>query len=57
MKNDSLLGMALEQQAPWQVTEVTLRENGSPRWQQRLRIGFVGGSKFKDEAVVDCAVR
>ena len=32
-------------------------ENGSPRWEQRLRIGFVGGSKFKDEAVVDCAVR
>ena len=56
MNTDALFEIALALQAPWQATEVTFKEEANPRRELHLRIGFVSGSKFKDETVVDCAL-
>ena len=56
MNSDALFGMALGLQAPWEITDVTFKTNDVARCELHLRIGFVSGSKFKDEAGVDCAV-
>lgn len=56
MNSDALFGMALGLQAPWKITDVTFKTNDAARRELHLRIGFVTGSKFKDEAGVDCTV-
>ena len=56
MNSDALFGMALGLQAPWKITDVTFKTSDAARRELHLRIGFVTGSKFKDEAGVDCAV-
>lgn len=56
MNSDALFGMALGLQAPWKITDVSFKTNDAARRELQLRIGFVSGSKFKDEAGVDCAV-
>ena len=56
MNSDALFGMALGLQAPWEITDVTFKTNDAARRELHLRIGFVTGSKFQDEAGVDCAV-
>ena len=56
MNSDALFGMALGLQAPWKITDVTFKTNDTARRELHLRIGFVTGSKFKDEAGIDCAV-
>lgn len=56
MNSDALFGMVLGLQAPWKITDVTFKTNDAARRELHLRIGFVTGSKFKDEAGVDCAV-
>jgi len=43
-------------QASWEITDVTFKTNDAARRELHLRIGFVSGRKFKDEAGVDCAV-
>lgn len=48
--------MALGLQAPWKITDVTFKTNDAARRELHLRIGFVTGSKFKDETGVDCTV-
>ena len=48
--------MALGVQAPWKITDVTFKTSDAARRELHLRIGFVTGSKFKDDAGVDCAV-
>ena len=53
MNSDALFGMALGLQAPWEITEVTFKTNDVARRELHLRIGFVTGSKFQDEAGVD----
>lgn len=56
MNSDALFGMALGLQTPWEITDVTFKTNDVARSELHLRIGFVTGSKFQDEAGVDCAV-
>lgn len=56
MNSDALFGMALGLQTPWEITGVTFKTNDTARSELHLQIGFVPGSKFKDEAGVDCAV-
>lgn len=56
MNSDALFGMALGLQAPWEITDITFKTNDVARRELHLRIGFVTGSKFKDEAGIDCAV-
>ena len=56
MNSDALFGMALGLQAPWKITDVTFKTSDTARRELHLRIGFVTGSKFKDDAGVDCAV-
>jgi len=56
MNSGALFGMSLGLQAPWKITDVTLKTNDAARRELPLRIGFVTGRKFKDVAGVDCAV-
>jgi transposase len=56
MNSSALFGLALGLQAPWQITDVSFEASDPARRELHLRIGFVSGSKFKDEAGVDCAV-
>lgn len=56
MNSNALFGMALGLQAPWQITDVSFKAADPARRELHLQIGFVGGSKFKDEAGVDCSV-
>lgn len=56
MNSDALFGMALGLQAPWRVTNVCFNSDEPTRRELHLTIGFVSGSKFKDETGVDCPV-
>ena len=56
MNSDALFGMVLGLQAPWEITDVTFKTNDAARRELHLRIGFVSGSKFKDEAGVVIAL-
>ena len=56
MNSDALFGLALGLQAPWQIAQVSFQAGDPTRRELHLRIEFVSGSKFKDEAGVDCAV-
>ena len=56
MNSDALFGIALGLQTPWEITGVTFKTNDVARSELHLQIGFVTGSKFKDEAGIDCAV-
>ena len=56
MNSSALFGLALGLQAPWQITDVSFEASDPARRELHLQIGFVSGSKFKDEAGVDCAV-
>lgn len=56
MNSDALFGMALGLQAPWRITDVSFKAVDPARRELHLQIGFVSGSKFKDEAGVDCPV-
>lgn len=56
MKSDALFGMALGLSAPWEVTGVSFKMEDTARRELHLQVGFVTGSKFKDEAGVDGSV-
>lgn len=56
MNSDALFGMALGLQAPWSVTDVSFKAEQGAKRELHLRIGFASGSKFKDDAGVDCPV-
>jgi transposase len=56
MNSNALFGLALGLQAPWKIAEVSFKVDDPARRELHLRIEFVSGSKFKDEAGVDCAV-
>jgi transposase len=56
MNSDALFGMALGLQAPWTVTDVSFKADEPTGRQLHLRIGFASGSKFKDDAGVECSV-
>ena len=56
MNSEALFGLALGLQAPWTVTEVSFQADEAIGRELHLRIGFARGSKFKDEAGVQCAV-
>jgi transposase len=56
MNSDALFGLALGLEAPWQITDLSFKADEGQRRELHLRIGFVSGSKFKDEAGVDCTV-
>jgi transposase len=56
MNSETLFGMALGLQMPWQVKEVTFSTNESARSELHLRIGFAPGSRFPDETNERCPV-
>jgi transposase len=56
MNSDALFGMALGLQAPWNVTDVSFKADEPKGRELHLRIGFASGSKFKDDAGVECPV-
>jgi transposase len=56
MNSDALFGMALGLQAPWQITKVSFEAEDAARNELHLQIGFIAGSKFKDEAGIECAI-
>lgn len=56
MNSNVLFGMALGLEAPWQISEVSFEADDPTRRELHLKIGFVRGSKFKDEDGVDCAI-
>jgi transposase len=55
MNSSALFGLALGLQAPWQIMDVSFEASDPARRELHLQIWFVSGSKFKDEAGVDCA--
>jgi transposase len=56
MNSEILFSMALGLQLPWQVKEVTFSTSEIARSELHLRIGFVPGSRFPDEANELCPV-
>jgi transposase len=56
MNSDALFGLALGLEAPWQITDLSFKADEGQRRELHLQIGFVSGSKFKDETGVDCVV-
>jgi transposase len=56
MNSDALFGLALGLEEPWRITDLSFKADEGQRRELHLQIGFVSGSKFKDETGVDCAV-
>jgi len=56
MNSETLFSMALGLQSPWEVKEVTFSTDEIARSELHLRIGFVPGSRFPDEANELCPV-
>ena len=56
MNSESLFSMALGLQSPWQVKDVTFSTDESAHSELHLRIDFISGSRFPDEANVACPV-
>jgi transposase len=56
MNSDTLFAMALGLQAPWSITKVDFVHEPGVAHQLHLHIGFASGSKFKDDAGIDCPV-
>jgi transposase len=56
MNSDTLFAMALGLPAPWSVTKVDFVHEPGSAQQLHLHIGYASGSKFKDEAGIDCPV-
>lgn len=56
MNSDTLFAMALGLQAPWSITKVDFAHEPGSAHQLHLHIGYASGSKFKDEAGIDCPV-
>jgi hypothetical protein len=56
MNSETLFSMALGLQSPWRVNDVTFSTDESARSELHLRIGFVSGSRFPDEANERCPV-
>lgn len=54
--SDTLFAMALGLQAPWKIKKVDFLHEAGAAKQLHLHIDFDAGSKFKDEAGVDCPV-
>lgn len=56
MNSNALFSMALGLQAPWHISDISFKASDQAKRELHLRIAFVSGSKFKDEAGVDCPV-
>ena len=56
MNSESLFSMALGLQSPWQVKDVAFSTDESAHSELHLRIDFISGSRFPDEANVACPV-
>jgi transposase len=56
MNSETLFSMPLGLQLPWQVKEITFSTGDSGRSELHLRINFVPGSRFPDEANELCPV-
>lgn len=56
MNSTTLFGMALGLQSPWQVNDVSFAAEESNQKELHLHIGFARGSRFPDDAGVECPV-